>query len=72
MNAENTEPPAPEPLVLKEYLKRQKDIAIHDPFNRWVTGVELGREPNDTECVMHYILCGGAAKFAQGHRVVQN
>ncbi len=72
MPTENTEPPAPIEVNLREYLRLQTDIAIHDPFNRWVTGVELGREPTNTDCIMHFILCGGAAHFAQQYRVVRS
>lgn len=34
-------------------------------YNRWLTGVKLGRSPSDEECCYYYIRDGGATDFAE-------
>ena len=55
-------------LPLKEDMRLMVE-EILSPFNRWVTGQEIGHEPNHNECVLHFIDYGGVERFRQEHHI---
>lgn len=52
--------------AFETYMEEQQK-EILSPFNRYVTGEKVGRDPTDEELAMHYIENGGAKAFSQRH-----
>ena len=42
---------------------------IMSPFNRWVTGQEIGHEPAPRECAEHYMEHGGVEEHRRHYRI---
>lgn len=58
--------PDEERLPKRPDLKEQVLEARSD-LNRYYTGLAVGHDPTEAECLMHYSLCGGARDFRQRH-----
>lgn len=38
-------------------------------FNRWVTGINLDKDPTDEECAKHYAKNNGMEDFSRRHEI---
>jgi hypothetical protein len=43
---------------------------INSPFNVWVTGVNIDRSPNRSDCAWHWICYGGLENFRRNFRII--
>lgn len=63
----------PEELPFKEYLEEQRKMMV-SPLNMWATGEDIGHSPDPNNpddrhaLEFHFIMSGGAARFAETHR----
>ncbi|MEK9201570.1 MAG: hypothetical protein AAB944_01215 [Patescibacteria group bacterium] len=45
-----------------DYMTKQLE-EMFSPLNRYFTGIAVGHNPNEEECMMHYSLNGGSDSF---------
>ncbi|HCB35082.1 MAG: hypothetical protein A2W52_03595 [Candidatus Taylorbacteria bacterium RIFCSPHIGHO2_02_49_25] len=51
-----------------DYIKEEV-AEILGPFNKWVTGEEVGHSPSSEECFEHWRKNGGRKRFCRTHTV---
>ena len=55
-------------LSFREYMRLQIQ-EITTGFNRWVTGINLDKDPTDEECAKHYARNKGMEDFNKRHEI---